>query len=740
MALIGKIREKSWLLLIVVGIAMLAFILPWDKLLGNSAPVDDIGMGTIDGTKVDQKLYTGFVNRAQQNTFQQKLSQFEQQNGRQPATQEEYDQLQLTEQDVKNAKRQAWSATVQNSLITKEFEKLGLVVTEDEIDDMIYARNGYPVLQQFQSFVNPISNELDADSLEIAIQQTIDASPEGAQQITDMRTGLREQAMFNKYQTLVSRGIQVTSLEAQNAFANEKETKSITYVAKKFQDVSDDDISYTEDELLAYYEKHKTEKKYEAKESRKLNYFDIQILPSAADSAKAKEFSNEKKSLFAAAANDSMFVLKNSSDRSYRVATVKMGAEGADMDELIANGVVGEAYGPYLGYSATNQPAYRTIKVVGKMTTPDSASVRHILFSTQGKPQAEVFQIRAKADSIMGAIKAGSNFGDLAAQFSEDPGSKDKGGVYEFFPRGRMVPPFENFAFEQSIGSIGVVTTSYGFHIVEVLKQKGATPAMKYVALAKNIVTSIDTENEVNEKATELLYLIDSKMDGKSDEEKIAAFDTIAKQNGYVVRNAVVFAENASVPGFSPSVENKLIRLAYEDGVKIGSTSTSTIKDGARYVIAMVSQVNASGVPTYANIKSRMETDLKKEKKGEFLVNKMVNKDIQTIAAEMGVQVENAEVTFAKPTIGTGQEPSVVGTIFSGVKKGERTVPVVGKSAVYVVRVDNTTAPEATSDYTVQKDKLRQTMRQTMSNSYGQGLVNSVEVVDNRKFREIGVR
>lgn len=732
MALIGKIREKSWLLLVVVGIAMLAFILPWDKLLGNSAPVDDIGIGTVDGEKVNEENYTNFQNNAANQIYQQKVQQNQQQGN--PA------QPEFTEQDRKNADRQAWNALVQNTLTTKEMEKLGLVVTEDEIDDIIYARNGYPVLPQFQSFVNPVSNEFDADSLEIAIQQTIDQSPEGAAQITNMRAGLKEQAMFMKYQTLVSRGIQVTSLEAKNAYINEKETKSISYVAKNFTDITDDEVSYTEDELKAYYEKHKAEKKYEAKESRKINYFDIQILPSAADSAKAMENANRVKETFLTAGNDSIFVSRNSSDRTYRKATVKMGAEGAEMDSIIANGEVGQTYGPYLGYSAMNKPAYRTIKVVDKMNTPDSASVRHILFATQGKTQAEVMQIKSLADSLMAEIKSGANFGELAAQYSEDPGSKDKGGVYEFFPRGRMVAPFENFSFDKPIGSVGIVTTSYGFHIVEVLKHKGSTPAMKYVAVAKHIVTSSNTEKDVNDVATELLYEISEKMEGKSDEEKIQIFDTLAMQNGYVVRNAMIYAENASVPGFTPATENKLIRLAYDEGVKVGEVSTSTLKDGPRYVIAMVSQVNPKGVPTYANIKNRIELDLKKEKKGELLVAKMVNKDIQTLAAEMSVQVQNAEVTFAKPTVGSAQEPKVVGTIFSGVKDGQRTVPIVGNTAVYVVRVDNTTAPEATSDYSVQKDQLRQTMRQTIANSYGQGLVNSVEVVDNRKFREIGVR
>jgi len=105
-----------------------------------------------------------------------------------------------------------------------------------------------------------------------------------------------------------------------------------------------------------------------------------------------------------------------------------------------------------------------------------TASVRHILLLTQGKTEAEKAEALKKIEGILARAKAGEDFGELAKQHSEDPGSKDNGGLYEDFGRGQMVKPFEDAAFSVPVGEIsGVVETNFGYHIIKVVDRKKET-------------------------------------------------------------------------------------------------------------------------------------------------------------------------------------------------------------------------------------------------------------------------
>ena len=105
-----------------------------------------------------------------------------------------------------------------------------------------------------------------------------------------------------------------------------------------------------------------------------------------------------------------------------------------------------------------------------------TATVRHILLLTQNKTAAEKVEIRKKMEDILARAKKGEDFAALAKQFTEDPGSKENGGLYEDFGRGKMVKPFEDAAFSVPVGQIsGIVETAYGYHILKIENRKKET-------------------------------------------------------------------------------------------------------------------------------------------------------------------------------------------------------------------------------------------------------------------------
>jgi parvulin-like peptidyl-prolyl isomerase len=194
----------------------------------------------------------------------------------------------------------------------------------------------------------------------------------------------------------------------------------------------------------------------------------------------------EKKLLLAEAAKTKTAVPPADLDGALKAEYQRAGGEQQFLDALKTNGLTIEHVRKSLEEQILinrflDAALLKEIKIspedVQKAYAEDkTASVRHILLLTQGKPEAEKAVVRKKMDEILAKAKAGEDFAGLAKQYSEDPGSKDKGGLYEDFGRGAMVKPFEEAAFSVPVGQIsGVVETAYGYHILQVVGRKKET-------------------------------------------------------------------------------------------------------------------------------------------------------------------------------------------------------------------------------------------------------------------------
>ncbi|WP_107037320.1 peptidylprolyl isomerase [Brumimicrobium mesophilum] len=733
MALIGKIREKSWLLIAVIGIAMLAFIIG-DFNLGGDGPQEDVyGIGTVDGEKVNEDRYNQFLNNARNNIMQNK----QQQNPTQ--------QVRFTEEDDKNATSQAWQTSIIDGLMRKEYEEIGLIVDEYELENILYGQNGYKPSAISTQFKDSVTGEFAPDQLRQALDQLRESpEPGSAQQYKDLMDYVAQVRMEEKYNALITSGVHTTSLEGKHEFTAKKTVKNVTYVYQNYTTVPNDAVAEpTDEELKKYFNDHKNDKKYAQKASRKISYFVIPVNPSKEDSTKSFELLNKMKPKFASSKNDSLFVMRYSDLKRYANDSTSMAKpEGvptqgptypASVAAQMENANKGDVIGPYIG-----QNGAKISKVLG-FGEEKTASVRHILLNASSTEEFDAAQIQA--DSIIKVIRSKNNFEAMVTEFSEDPGSVNNGGKYEKFPQGQMVPEFNDFSFFKPIGTIGTVKTTYGIHIVEVLDRE-ATKRPILADVIKSIEATKTTADQVNSEASNYIYDLDDQFSGKSNKEKAEAFEKYAVEQGYTVRFATIQDEEPTVAGFNEIAEGRILRLAYENEAKAGTLSSSPIRDKNRIIVALVSDIIEKGVPRLETVEDVMRAELRKEKQANYLIDQMLGeKDLQALSTKTGAKLESEGLTFSASNVAVGREPQIIGTAFSGLVDGETSVPVKGTNGVFVLRVDQTTAAdEETTDFSAEIEQIKAQNISTIENQFRSALIQSSDVIDNRKLRRYGIR
>lgn len=726
MAIIGKIRDKSWLILIIVGGALVAFV-AGDYFKGNPGGVESkYGFGTVYGEKVDIDAFNNSLAIADENS---KRTAQQQQQQPQPVN-----------------KDQVWNSFVQDIVLQQEFAALGIFIGPAEFDAYIYGTDGFTVMPDLaQNFMDSTTGVFNANLLRARLEEMESSEDAEIQkQWEDTKTYYTEKRKREKYFEILKQGIYVTNLEAKEEYIAQKEVKNISYVLRRFAEIKEAEIDAPEEKLLAYFEEHKGDKKYENKTSvRELKYIDIPLEPSGKDSSKFNAMMEEFKTGITETTNDSLYVLKNSDLKFYTSGpySTSVPATHANakqhitypkyLDSAFTNAQLGDVIGPY-----QNQGVYNIAKVIG--FTRDTINARHILLPVVEGNEAAA---DATADSILGVINSG-NFVEFVNQYSTDTGSKIKGGELGDFFFSNMVQPFAVFCTESEIGEIGRVRSQFGIHIIEVLDRKG--PNHPRVALIQKTLKPSQATIDITEKGIyDLLYELDGKLSSTEDlQKKVELFDTTATSNDLFSRPVSVEESTPTINGFSSKLaEDKLLELAFTDEAKVGDLVNSPVKDGDRYIIAVVSSIKTKGETKYDDVKLVVKADYIKEQIAERLKGEMMKaKTLEGLTSDK-IKISKAEITFASPQItGAGFEPEVVGALFSGLKDGQMTTTIVGKQGVYVIRLDNTVKAPVATDYEVEKGQLLAAGQGQISGAAGKALVEKAEVVDNRRFFAIGIR
>ena len=725
MALIGKIREKSWLILIIVGGALLAFIMgDWQKISGGGEP--KFGFGTVYGEKVSIEDYNAAYAIADLNA--DRAAQ-QQQQPKQPVDQ-----------------AAVWNSFIQDLLLNKEYEALGINVGPAEFDAYLYGTDGFEVMPDLaQGFTDSTTGLFNAKLLQARIEEM--KSSEDAEikkQWEESEKYYVEKRKREKYFAILEQGAYVTNLEAKEDYLAQKEVKSVSYVLKRYSEIKNEEFNTSDVKLKAYFEANKDKKKYENRFStREVRYIDISIEPSKADSMKFNKLTSSLKAGLPAAKNDSIFVMKNSdlkfyTSSAYSTAVPENHANAKQhltyptyMDTVFKKANIGDIYGPYDHQGVTN-----IVKVIG--FTRDTINARHILLPVAEGKEAEV---EARADSILKVINNG-NFVEFVKKYSTDEGSKAKDGELGDFFFSQMVQPFAIYCADKPIGEIGKVRSQFGFHIIEVLDRKGPNHP-RLAVVQKTLKASVETTDMIEKGVYDLLYKLDAKLSAKTDVyAKVDLFDTIVSKAGYFARPVNIQDNAPKLYGFTSKLaEDKILALAFNEEAKVGDIVNSPIKDDNRYVLAVVSAIKVKGEVKFEDVKLIVKNDYLNDMKAKRLTSQMAGKSLSQLAKGSNNQIATAEVTFATPQLtGAGFEPEIIGSLFSGLKDGQLTKPIQGKQGVYVLRVDKTLKAPAASNYDVEKGQLLGAAKGKISGEASKALIEKADVIDNRRFFETGIR
>jgi peptidyl-prolyl cis-trans isomerase D len=693
MSVIQSIRDKgAWIIFSIIAIALLAFILQDASFSRGNLFTNTTVMGKINGEKISR------------TEFENKLAFIEQTYGAQAGNREQL---------ISGL----WEQEVERIINNQEYTKLGLTVSAKELTDLLFNEQTSPLKREF---TDPATGVFNVDQAKQAFAQIKKSkNAEQLKMINEVYINPTiEQALRNKYNALLANAAYAPKWLAEKTLADNNSISSISFVAVPYTSIVDSTIKVSDDEIIAYAQKNKAlyEKDYE---SRQINYVQFSASPSGADSAATKAQVEALKADFTNTNDAQAYLAKVGTELPYYDGYFSKTRMQQAVKDSIVRLSVGQVFGPYL--DAKN---YVYAKMIDIKNMPDSATVRHILIGTanqQGQQLRADSVAKKLADSIQTAISGGANFEVLALQYSDDPGSKMKGGVYDYFPQGQMVPAFNDFSFSKPVGSKGVVKTDFGYHYIEVLGQKSVQPAYKVAYLAKPIIASQETVSAASTAAAQFAAASKNKK----------AFDENALKDKLTVMPSGEIKENDfTVPGIGSA--RNLVRWVYENSV--GDVS-EYFEVGEAYIVANITSIAKKGLPNASALRIQVEPLVRNQKKAAQIIDtKFKSNDLNAIAKEAAVTVATADsVSFANPFIpGLGMENKVVGVAFNKNYQNKASEPIVGMAGVYAVKVNTISAKGTTADVEATKQQLKQGQQQGVYRGSG-ALRKAASIKDNRR-------
>ena len=694
MSIIQTIRDKyARLAVIAVAVALVGFILI-DYISGRGRSLFNGGsttLGSVNGQKIDELEFEKKVQMQEQSQQQQGS---------------------LGEEGRQQIIAGLWKQQVDQILLNDEFSRLGLSVGKKEFADMLYTE---PHQLARQYLGNPQTGEYDPNS----VRQLINSIRRGKNkdqkdQLNLLLDAIEKARLTEKYEGLVAGTIHYPKWLFEKQNTDNSLLGKISYVSVPMSTISDSakEVAVSDKEIEDYISKHKDLYKAED-ETRSIQYVLFSAAPSSADSAVTKKNLLSLRTAFDTAKNVADFIKANSELNYYDSYVSKNKIQVPDKDSIFKT-PIGGIYGPYV-----DKDNFVLAKVIDVKQWPDTVKVRHILIATQQQGQFVREDSTAKklVDSVQLAIKNGTPFDTMVVKYSDDQGSKTNGGVYDNVYSGQMVPTFNDFIFNHKVGESGIVKTDFGYHYIEILAQRGSTPAYKVAYLSKKIETSDETEKSAETAALQFA----------GDNRDLKSFDASAEKN-------------LKPKGIQKLIAPNINSHAYEiQGIGVSRKFIKDIFDadrgdvlqpervGDNYVVAAVTEIHDAGTFSTATGRQYIEPILKNKKKAEE-IRKRIGK-INTLDAVAASMKQTVQIADSLRFSGSGRSPvsfehKVLGATFNPANKG-KVVPEAldGNSAVYVVRVDDVAATIVeNADVAAQQKNLESQgrMKILMGNQYSQ--------------------
>jgi peptidyl-prolyl cis-trans isomerase D len=672
MAIIGKIRKRAGIAVGLIALAIVAFILS-DLLGGRQGNVPSV-LATINGTDISFAEYEKAVANTENNLKQQ------------------YGTANISQEQSFAAKQQAYQSLLSQKLLHQECSKLGISVSEEEMNDMFFG-DFIPMMVR-QNFSDPQTGQYNAQAIKQYIAQ-FDKLPEDQKASwTDFERSVKESRLQEKYNSIVASSFYMPKAIAAHMSEVSNNVTDSRYAVLSYQSVADNTIKVTEEDYKKYYEEHKNEfKLYD--EIRELEFVKFSVLPSAADVKAINDSVVKTFADFQAISNEEVpSFVSISSDRIYDSTYYKVeDLKTVFADSVLANKKTGDFIAPF--QQGSN---WIMAKITDMQARPDSVRFSQILIlNSNASKEIKRTPEQAKniTDSLFNVFKKNSEvFEQNVAKYSDDPEAKNNFGDSDWILDGQLPSELYELVKATNVKDVFVynLPNEMGHYLIKVTNKTEAKTKMQIAMIVMGVRASDKTINETKDKADVFLGASKTLTDMKAQAQK---------DNINILTSQI---DNMTYQLNGTPYCREIIRWAFNEETKVGDVAPEVYQLQDMFLVVGLKDVKEKGILSFEQAKPYIESQVKNEKKAQILMEKAEklqasNKTLETFAAAASVQIDSAmAVDFASPYFaGAGPEMRVIGQL-SSVKQVGLQKPVRGFNGVYVVNVDRVYTRPAKED------------------------------------------
>ena len=701
MAILENIRKRTTVLILIIGMALFAFVIS-GIFTGNDFTGTKIGssVAEINGEEISIDAFRKRVERASRMSRGSSS-------------------MQLV--------NSIWNQVERNTILGQEIKNLGISIEQNQIIDVIRNSPGLSQNPQFQD-----ENGLfDENRFRDFIAELRTNAPSQYDDWLQDEAAIIQSAKEQTYLNYIRAGVGATLKEGEWDYKLGNDKVDLRYVRVPYTSIADSTVVVTKDEIADYINARQDEFKQE--EARDIQFVYFEEKASVEDEAVIQEsirkligdtveYMEERNTTdtipgFRNTTDYEGFLSRHSDEKFDTIFKAKTELPAQFADSLMALGI-GELFGPY-----RDGDSFKVSKMVAKRAG-GSVKASHILLAYEGAERANPAITRTKEEAetkanevLTQALESGADFAALARDNSDGP-SGPQGGDLGFFQEGIMTPKFNDFAFGNPVGHIGLVETEFGYHIVKVDDKQDL---VQIATLAREIEPSEETINTLFTDATKFEMATTT-----SDK----AFTDIARESELVVRPVNQIKEmDENLPGLG--AQRNIVQWAFNEDTEVGDIRRFNINNG--YAVAQLTAQYEEGVMSVEDASATVLAEIRKQKKAEQIMQQNAGKSLEDLASSNNTIISTATaLTVKAPTIaGAGREPLVVGAAFS-LEQGLVSELIQGETGVFKIEVTKKEISPELPNYATYANTVGTANANRVNTAVFNALKNKADIEDNR--------